>query len=154
MEVGMPIDWSPVLQHPGYAWEFRHPGATDNDLNERRAFCGRPLPEDYMAFLRLSNGGGLWYQDIWYVRFWRSVDIPSWSAAFGFVPDEMPGALAFADDGGGEGLVFDIRQEQQDGLYPVVAANFVTIGWKEVIPVAQDFRRLMLLRRELLTGTR
>lgn len=149
----MAIDWSAVLQDSGYAWEYRYPGATEDELARLAAFFGRPLSEDYTAFLRLSNGGGLWYQDLWHIRFWRSADIPSWSAAFGFLPDEMPDAVAFADNGGGEGLVFDIRQEQKDGRYPVLAVNFVTVGWEEVIPVAQDFQSLLLLRRNLLDRT-
>lgn len=146
----MSIDWTSTLREPDYVWETRFEGATDEEVARLAAYCGRPLPAAYVAFLRQANGGGLWYDDLWYIRFWRSEDIPSWSAAYQFGPARIPGALAFGDDGGDECLVFDMRPDHPDGEYPVYAVNFISVGWKEAILVAPDFTSLLLLRRELL----
>src|SRR5579859_5176388 len=40
-------DWSPL---PGAV------GATDHELEELHSWFGRPMPDDYVAFLRLANG--------------------------------------------------------------------------------------------------
>ncbi|HEY7780427.1 MAG TPA: SMI1/KNR4 family protein [Ktedonobacterales bacterium] len=146
----MTPDWESVLRQPNYSWEQRYPGATNDQLARLTEYFGRSLPQDYAAFLRLSDGAGLWHGDLWYIRLWRSADIPSWSAAYGFVPTKMHGAIAFGDDGGEEGLVFDIRPERAEGPYPVFAVNLVSVGWKEALPIADDFRQLLLLSRELL----
>src|SRR5262249_1748313 len=110
----------------------------------------RPLPQDYAAFLRSTNGGYLQHKDLWDIRFWRSSDIPTWSAAYGFVPARMPGAVAFADLPGGEGLVFDIRAHHVDQHYPILGVNFVTRGGDETVVGVSDFRALVRLDRELL----
>jgi hypothetical protein len=146
----MTTDWLRALEGPGYIWEQRSLPASEAELAELVAFFGRPLPQDYEAFLRCSNGGYLQYKDLWEIRFWRSGDIPRWSAAYGFVPARMPGAVAFADLPGGEGLVFDIRTDHADQHYPILAVNFVTIGWEETLVVATDFRALVSRDRELL----
>lgn len=145
----MSADWLALLDGPAYTWELRNPGATEEELERLAAFFGRLLPDDYAAFLRMSNGAILSYDDEWYMRLWTSSDIPSWSAAYGFVPSAIPGAIAFGDDGGGEGLVFDVRPERPDGRYPIFLVNFVTIGWKDAIHVADDFRGLVSLKQGL-----
>jgi len=146
----MTTDWLRALEGPDYVWVHRYPAASEAELDELTAFFGRSLPQDYAAFLRSTNGGSLQHNDLWDIRFWRSGDIPAWSAAYGFVPARMPGAVAFADLPGGEGLVFDIRADHADQQYPILAVNFVTIGWGETLVVASDFRALVSLDRELL----
>jgi hypothetical protein len=66
------------------------------------------------------------------------------------MPARMPGAVAFADLPGGEGLVFDLRADHADQQYPILAVNFVTIGWEETLVVAADFHTLVSLDRQLL----
>src|SRR5258708_11411473 len=57
-------------------------------------------------------------------------------------------------DAGGEGLVFDMRARHPDSQYPILAVNYVTVGWREALHVADSFRELLLLRHELLEGAR
>ncbi len=81
---------------------------------------------------------------------WRAADIPTWSAAYSFIPQRIPGAIAIGSDSGSEGIVFDVRPERSDGLYPIYAINFVSIDWDDALLIAPDFRSLLLLRHELL----
>ncbi len=146
----MTEDWLDILEGDDYRWEVRPLPASERDIAALAEFVGRPLPEDYVAFLRRHDGGALWYRDVWYIHLWRTTDIPAWSTAYGFTPANIPGAIAIGSDGSGEGLVLDVRLEQGDGNYPIYAINFVSIGWDEALAVATDFRNLLLLRHGLL----
>jgi hypothetical protein len=84
--------WLERLDGPGYRWDWHQPPATESDIAVLTAFAGRPLPANFSACLRRSDGGALWYTDMWYLRLWRAADIPSWSAAYGLTPSEIPGA--------------------------------------------------------------
>jgi hypothetical protein len=145
-------EWLRALERPDYVWKQRHLPATEPEIEALTTFAGRPLPDDYVAFLRTSNGAILRHQEWWEIQFWRTDDIPCWSAVYGFVPASMLGALAFADDRGGEGLVFDLRMVHPDQAYPVLAVNYVTIGWDETLLVAPDVRALLRLDRELFAA--
>ncbi len=143
-------DWLNQLEGPDYRWDDRPPPATDAEIAALTQFVGRPLPVDYAVFLRRYGGGALWYRDLWYLWLWRAADIPTWAAAYGFTPQRVPGTIVIGSDGGGEGIVLDTRPEHADGKYPIYAINFVSIDWEDALLVAPDFRRLLLLRRELL----
>ncbi|HEV2460477.1 MAG TPA: hypothetical protein VGS80_19145 [Ktedonobacterales bacterium] len=50
--------------------------------------------------------------------------------------------------------MFDMRARQPDGHYPLLAVNYVTVGWKETLHLAESFHELMRLRHGLLAGAR
>ncbi|HEU0025566.1 MAG TPA: SMI1/KNR4 family protein [Ktedonobacterales bacterium] len=143
-------DWLDHLDGADYRWDDCPPQATEQEIATLAQFVGRPLPDDYVSFLRRHNGGALWYRDIWYLDLWRAADIPAWSAAYGFTLSRIPGAVCIGSDGGSEGLVLDARPERPDGQYPIYAINFVSIDWAAALAVSPDFRSLLLLRHELL----
>jgi len=143
-------EWLDQLEGADYRWDDRPPPAPEAEIAALAHFVGRPLPSDYVAFLRRHNGGALYYCDLWFLRLWRAADIPAWSAAYGFTPHTIPGAIAIGSDAGSEGIVLDVRPEQADGAYPIYAINFVGVSWKDAIAVAPDFRSLLQLRQRLL----
>jgi hypothetical protein len=147
-------DWLAQLHGPGYEWTASpDQPATEREIARLQAYSPRPLPEDYVAFLRRYGGGDIWYEDLWLILVIPPAKVPQWHEGYGFTTD-MPEALLFGSDGGGEGLVFDMRDHHPDGRYPILAVNYVTVGWKETLHVADSFRELMLLRHELLKGAR
>ena len=75
-EVYMTADWLEALEGGDYRWEDRPLPAIEQDIAALAAFVGRPLPDDYVAFLRRHDGGSLWYRDVWYIHLWRAGDIP------------------------------------------------------------------------------
>jgi hypothetical protein len=145
-------DWLDILETADYKWDRREPPASEEAIATLARFAGRDLPDDYVAFLRRQNGGSLTYDDFWYLGFWRADDIPSWSAAYGMTPNEIPASLILGSNGGGEAIVLDMRKERSDRRYPIVAINFISDGWEDAMPVAPDFRSLLLLRRSLLSS--
>jgi hypothetical protein len=107
-------DWLDMLETADYEWQWREQPASDEAITALARFAGYGLPDDYVAFRRRYNGGALRYRDVWYLRFWRAEDIPSWSAGYGFTPDEIVGTLVIGDDGADEALVMDMRKEHSD----------------------------------------
>jgi SMI1/KNR4 family protein SUKH-1 len=146
----MTADWLETLQGVDYRWDVRPLPATEQDIAALGVFVARPLPDDYVAFLRHHDGGALWYRDVWYIHLWRASDIPEWSSAYGFSAAAIPGAIPIGSDGASECLALDIRPQHSNGNYPICAINFVSIDWDEALPVAPDFRSLLLLRHALL----
>jgi hypothetical protein len=138
------MDWLSRLKAPDYRWVYASVGAAREDIEVLREFVGRELPDDYVDFIQQFNGAGIMYRDAWYTRVWRIQDIPTWSGAYGFTNASMPGAVPFADDGGGEAFVFDVRPSRPEGAYPVFAVGYVAIGWGEVLPGADNFTQLLL----------
>ena len=45
-----------------------------------------------------------------------------------------------------------MRAHRPDGDYPIFAVNYITIGWDEVIWVAESFTALLALQRGILDG--
>lgn len=148
----MAHNWLELLHQPGYTWDATFPGATQEQISQVEAYFRRQLPSEYVALLRVTNGGDLSYRDLWLIHFWPAQHIPSWSQAYGFTAETMPDAFPFADDGGSEALVFDMRPSHPAGEYPILAVNFITVGWAEALRISDSFRDLVLLRHALLEG--
>ena len=72
------------------------------------------------------------------------MNLPGWSRGFGFVPEQIAGAVAFGDDFGEEALVFDMRKTHPDGQYPIVRVNYYELEWKTALPLADTFQNLVL----------
>jgi hypothetical protein len=93
----------------------------------------RPLPADYLAFLRWSNGGWCRSGEREFGFFPTSNPtggVRAMTLAY-HVPQYMPGALPFAFNGGGVFYLFDMREAARTGNYPVIAASAGALGWGE-----------------------
>src|SRR6185312_17402827 len=112
--MGEKSDWLDILEIADYRWEGREPPASEEAIAALARFAGRELPDDYVAFLRCQNGGALTHDDFWYLQLWRADNIPSWSEAYSMTPNEIPGSLILGSNGGGEAIVFDMREERTD----------------------------------------
>jgi hypothetical protein len=51
--------WLERFDDPGYRWDVQQPPANESAIVALAAFAGRPVPADYVAFLRDSEGGAL-----------------------------------------------------------------------------------------------
>ena len=147
-------DWLLQLDGQGYVWQERNSAASDAEIAALQSFVGRPLPAEFVAFLRMANGATLSYQDRWLLHIWPAWQVPEVCAGYGFTPDRIPGAVAIASDGGSEGLVYDIRPHHADSQYPIYLVNYVTIGWREAIFCAPDFRSMLLQQHSLFWNSR
>ncbi len=91
----------------------------------------RPLPADFLSFLRWCNGGWCRTGDREF-RFFPISDpahgVREMTLAY-HLPQHMPGALPFAFNGGGTFYLFDMREQADRGNYPVVCAHAGALGW-------------------------
>jgi len=142
--------WKAILDEPGYEWEPLGPGATEQELAELAGWIGRPLPDDYVALLRLANGAGVSYDRVWDITFLSTRQVPEYSRDYQIGAPHLPGAVLFAS--ASEGLVFDTRPQHPDGRYPIYSVDYISVGdgWEAAIHVADSFRDLLLLRDRLL----
>jgi hypothetical protein len=123
-----------VVHDPGARWRRQAPA--DGAAVARLAAELPTLPADYLAFLRLSNGGegDLGVEPGWF-QLWRAEDVSARNFEYA-VPEFLPGYVGFGSSGGGELLAFG------PGGRGVYAVPFVPMDPAEAQPVASDFTQL------------
>jgi hypothetical protein len=119
----------------GHEWQG-NPPASKNDLAALVAAASVPLPPEYLALLRLSDGGHASLSGYpSYVRVWpartaiehnRDYEVQEW----------LPGFIGFGDNGGPDMVGFDTREGEP---YPVCAVPFVPMEWEAAVGQAPDF---------------
>ncbi|MBI3964739.1 MAG: SMI1/KNR4 family protein [Chloroflexi bacterium] len=105
--------------------------ASEADLRDLRDSAAVDLPEDYLAFLRWSNGaeGEIGPN---YVQIWSADQIYRDPYPYG---DELPGILFFAGDGGEAAFGFDTRIQPM----PVVVTHYDDLDADTLVPIAPTF---------------
>src|SRR5882724_10589519 len=95
------------MRHQGQ-WKSASP-CSEEELEELWKAARIELPEDYLAYLRESDGGG---GDIpvqpWLVWFWKVSEVGLNNEGYE-VAMNVPGFYAFGTSGGGEMFAFDTR---------------------------------------------
>ena len=100
-----------------------------------------PPPIAYVDFLRYSNGGNFRNGARHFRPFFPADTLRRMMLTYG-IPEEMPGVLPFAFDGGGVFLAFDLREPSTNGESPIVAFHSSTPVWEETSHVASSFVEL------------
>jgi len=95
--------------------------------------AGFQLPDEYVRFLRRSNGGEGFIGNA-YVILWRLEELLTLNAGY-HVADYAPGLFLFGSDGGGEAFAFDRRTEAM----PIVNVPFVGMALDVVEPSGKNF---------------
>ena len=114
-------------------------GASEDALTALVREAPIDLPNSYIEQLRASDGGegDICAQPGW-ICFWPAAAILDLNRDYG-VAENLPGFFAFASDGGGEILVFDIRKGPP---FPIVAVPFVVMAEEDAKRVAESFDEL------------
>jgi hypothetical protein len=101
---------------------------------------GLPLPPDYLAFLKFSNGwdGLLGVEPGWCV-IWPADEVLESHEALDLAT-EIPGFWAFGSNGAGELLAFNTQVAHP---WPVVMIPYISLDPKEALPVASSFAELV-----------
>jgi hypothetical protein len=99
-------------------------GISEEELDKLILSLPFSLPNDFIDFLRFSNGAE---GDIGnnYLVIWRAEDLVPFNKSYS-VNLNAPGLFLFGSDGGGEGFGFDYRA----GKLIVVDIPFVGMDWK------------------------
>jgi len=119
----------------GHQWDG-NPPASEAEIAELVAKLPAPLPEEYLALLRLSDGGTAMLSGYpSYVRVWpartaieynRDYEVQRW----------LPGFVGFGDNGGPDMVGFDTRRGEP---YPVCAVPFAPMEWAAAMGTVPDF---------------
>lgn len=125
-----------LIQDLSTVWD-REPPASKEAIAQLESGAGVELPEDYLAFLRDSNGGEgeLGVQPCWF-QIWRAEEVITCGRDYQ-VGEFAPGFFAFGGNGGGELLAFDTRDNSP---WRVVALPCIGLAAKEAMPVTANFR--------------
>src|SRR5437773_5948579 len=92
-----------ILRDPTAKWMRRLP-ASETAIHGLCARCDFSLPQEYLAFLRYSNGGeGFLWIDPGYFQLWSAEEVADYNAGYN-VQEFLPGYFAVGSNGGGEML--------------------------------------------------
>lgn len=106
--------------------------ARDIDMVEQG--LGVRLPNEYIAFLKLRNGGEGFIGKDSYAIFWKTGDLHSLNSAYE-VETYAPGLFIFGSDGGGEAYAIDYA----DPALSIVAVPFVGMDRELVRKIGSNF---------------
>ena len=100
------------------------------------------LPEDYLTFLSLSNGGEgeIPVQPLWF-QIWPAEMVLEHNKGYE-VSVNLPGFWAFGSNGGGEMLAFDTRE---GGPWRIMSVPFIPMDADEAVLIAKDFMSFVSL---------
>ena len=98
----------------------------------------RPLPADYLDFLRWSNGGTFSNGDRHFVPLYGTHHVRQFLLAY-HIPEYLPGAVPFGWDGSEQFYVFDMRQEAVNGEYPIWFVNAGRLEWPAALLLGTSF---------------
>ena len=98
--------------------------AGEEEIARLRGATPIVLPQHYLDFLRMSNGGEGEIRGR-YVSLWQAEEVMSLNEAYGILR-YLPGALAIGTDGGDYAYIFDGRREEL--MPPVLEVELGSLG--------------------------
>jgi hypothetical protein len=124
-----------ILGDTTAGWTRRQP-ATEAAIGALIANCDFALPEEYLSFLRYSNGGeGFLCIEPWYFQLWSTSEVIEYNHGYN-VEEFLPGWLAIGSSGGGEMLAI----RKRDGSpCPVYMVPFIPMAESDAVQIAHDF---------------
>ncbi|MNW47474.1 hypothetical protein D3C74_248050 [compost metagenome] len=100
----------------------------------------KPLPVDYLDFLRYSNGGEFGNGKR-HFQFFGADELRALLLAYEF-PEYMPGAVPFATDGCGNHYIWDMRADRVNHEYPILVSHSGNLGYEDAALIAGTFMEL------------
>ena len=134
------MDISHLLEQSGAKWIRCEPASLDS-IQHLVDSAALEFPEEYLAFLAYSNGGGgeLGVNPGWF-QLWPAEEVVDLNQGYE-VEMNIPGFFGFGSNGGGELLAFDARQGRP---WPIVMVPFIPMRVEEAIVIADDFAAFIL----------
>lgn len=137
-----------ILSDPTAEWSRCSP-ASESAIRMLIEACDFVLPQEYLLFLRYSNGGeGVLCIEPWYFRLCAAEDVVSYNQGY-HVEEFLPGYFAIGSNGGDEMLAI----RKRDGSpCPVYMVPFIMAD-NDVVQIAHDFEMFaMALGRDISAG--
>jgi len=100
--------------------------------------CGIDLPDDYLEFLKLSNGAAGTLPNSYHLILWPAERLVERNRAYE-VQEYAPGIFIFGSSGGGEAYGFDARSSMD-----VIQVPFVGMDLSDVEHLAPSFTQFLI----------
>jgi hypothetical protein len=128
-----------ILSDSSATWT-RRPPASEAAIRALVASCDFRLPDEYLSFLRYSNGGeGSLCLEPWWFRICPAEEVLAYNQGYS-VEEFLPGFFAIGSSGGGEMLVL----RKRDGSpCPIYMVPFI-MAERDVVQIAHDFEMFAL----------
>ena len=120
-------------------------GAGEESIGRTQAELGWIFPDEYAAFLRISNGAMGFLVSGDYLDLWGVHQIVERNRNFGFL-QHFPEVIAFRSNGGGEAFVF----RRANGF--IAITPFVGMGVTDTVDVAPTFSQFLRRARPASWG--
>lgn len=111
--------------------------ASDEVIQAFQEASGIALPQDYIRFLQLKNGGEGFLGRNSYVILWCVDELLALNHSYN-VKEYAPGLFFFGSDGGGEAYAFDTRAKMS-----IVKVPFVGMSLDLVEDIAPNFEEFL-----------
>ncbi|MEP7340526.1 MAG: SMI1/KNR4 family protein [Acidobacteriota bacterium] len=129
-----------ILKDESAKWDRSQP-APETVIQSLLEQSGLELPDDYISFLRCSNGGeGELGIQPWWFRVWTAEEVLEANRGYE-VQTNIPGFFGFGSSGGGELLAFDARAPKR---WPVFMIPFIVMDEKDAVRIADDFSSFVM----------
>jgi hypothetical protein len=124
-----------ILSDSTAVWT-RRPPASAAAIESLEASCDFTLPEEYLSFLRFSDGGdGVLCIEPWYFQLCSAEEVVAYNQGYN-VEEFLPGFFALGSNGGGEMLAI----RKRDGSpCPVYMVPFIPMAESDAVQIAHDF---------------
>ena len=114
----------------------QNPGASEDAIAQAQAALGGVLPQDYLDFLRISNGGESGDGPV--LILWPIEDVPTFGAEYLEAVD-IDHVVLFGSNGGGEAFGFDLRQKPTR----IVELPFIGMEWRFALHCADSWEAFL-----------
>lgn len=114
-----------------------NPPADDNEIAKVQQTLKFRLPESYVSFMLMRNGGEGFIGKS-YLVLWKIEDLISMNVAYR-VAEFAPGLFLFGSNGGDDAFGFDVRSNTCE----IVSIPFVAMEIEDARAVASDFETFL-----------
>lgn len=109
------------------------PGANEEIIQRLINSVGRKLPNEYVDFLRFSNGAFGTYLYVYPIDEVLSYLTTEW------IKEDIPGLLVIGSDGGGEAYGYNLNFQSPE----IVMVPFIGGRWENAVVVATKFHSFL-----------
>ena len=98
----------------------------------------KPLPENYLDFLKWSNGGSFFNKERSFDQFIPCQQVREYLIGYD-IPEYMPNVFPFALDGCGNVYLFDMRENPTNNEFPILFVQLGNLRFRDAVLVASTF---------------
>lgn len=114
------------------------PGVSDVAIERMQEAIKLRLPNQYLEFMKLSNGASGWIGENSLLQLWPIEQLAEHNEGYA-VEEFAPGMFLFGSDGCGKAYAFDVREEP----VKIIETHFEVLGWDEISATWNTFAEFL-----------